>query len=185
MHAEAMQAIGRALDESNMRGAARVLDVGGRDVNGSPRPLFADPLVYDVLDIRDDPGVTIVADVRTWDPITWVPYDVVLCAETFEHLPGWDRALVVMASVLRPGGVMIVTAARDPRLPHSAFDGRELHDGEHSNRLPTCAALACEWYENVDAELLHDRMRAALGNGVKLWMHSRGDVYAWGRKPEG
>jgi hypothetical protein len=44
-----------------------VLDIGGRDVNGSPQQLFP-AAAYTVLDIRPGEDVDIVADAATWDP---------------------------------------------------------------------------------------------------------------------
>jgi hypothetical protein len=73
-----------------------VLDIGGRDVNGSPRHLFSEQVTdYTVLDIRPGDGVDIVADAATWDP-DGQAWDVIICAETFEVLveAGWADVVV-------------------------------------------------------------------------------------------
>jgi SAM-dependent methyltransferase len=108
-----------------------VLDLGGRDINGSPRHLFPAAARYTVLDIRPGDGVDIVADAATWDPggETW---DVVVCAETFEHTASWRAICRTAYAACAPGGRLIVTTAAPGRLPHSAADGAfRLLPGEH------------------------------------------------------
>jgi hypothetical protein len=61
-----------------------VLDIGGRDVNGSPQQLFPAAAVYTVLDIRPGDDVDIVANAATWDP-DGQQWDLIIAAETFEH----------------------------------------------------------------------------------------------------
>lgn len=63
---------------------------------------------------------------------------------------------------LRPGGVLVVTAACDPRAPHSAIDGGPIHADEH--------------YQNVDPGLLRSWMADL--DEVCIEVHERGDVYA-------
>ena len=123
-------------------GPVSVLDLGGRDINGSPEPLFP-ASAYTVLDLRDGPGVDITADAATWDPDGRV-WDVVICAETFEHTANW-RAIVRTAwKACKPGGRFIVTTAAPGRPPHSAVDGEfRLLPGEHyANIRPAELALA-------------------------------------------
>jgi SAM-dependent methyltransferase len=108
-----------------------VLDLGGRDINGSPRHLFPAATRYTVLDIRPGDGVDIVADAATWDPgaETW---DVVICAETFEHAASWRAICRTAYAACAPGGRLIVTTAAPGRAPHSAVDGAfRLLPGEH------------------------------------------------------
>jgi SAM-dependent methyltransferase len=108
-----------------------VLDLGGRDINGSPRHLFPAATRYTVLDIRPGDGVDIVADAAMWDPggATW---DVVICAETFEHAADWRQICRTAYAACTPGGRLIVTTAAPGRPPHSAVDGEfRLLPGEH------------------------------------------------------
>ena len=49
-----------------LAGAARVVDLGGRNVNGSPRALFGAATHYSVVDVRAGEGVDIVADAGAW-----------------------------------------------------------------------------------------------------------------------
>jgi len=107
-----------------------VLDLGGRDINGSVRSLFpaADPYVS--VDIADGPGVDVVADAATWTPDR--EYDMVVCCETFEHTPDWPQITATAHKALRDGGWLILTMAGPGRPEHSGIDGEfRLHPGEH------------------------------------------------------
>lgn len=125
MHNDAYQWVAQHATD----GPASVLDVGGRNVNGSPRDLFpgADP--YVTLDILPGEGVDIVADASTWVPDRL--YDVVVCCEVFEHAEVWPDILDTIFAALHPGGVAILTMAGPGRTPHSAFDGGPMRDGEY------------------------------------------------------
>ena len=132
MHPEAFDWVTRhATDQP-----CSVLDIGGRNVNGSPRGLFprADP--YVTLDIEPGRDVQIVADAATWTPDR--EYDVVVCTEVFEHTASWPEICGTAFKALRPGGLIILTMAGPGRTPHSAFDGG-----------PTL--YAGEYYANVEA----------------------------------
>lgn len=113
--------------------ALRVVDVGGRDINGSPRHLFpaADP--YVAVDLFAGPGVDVVCDVVSWTPPH--PFDVVLCLEVLEHAESWPAIVEAMFGLCAPGGLAVVTCAGPGRHAHSAVDGGPLRPGE--------------WYGNV------------------------------------
>src|SRR6266508_301412 len=106
MHPEVLEWVGRwATDEPTS-----VLDIGGRDVNGTPRPLFP-AASYTVLDARPGVNVDVVADAATWTPDR--EYDLVLCTEVFEHTAVWRE-----------------TCAGPGRSPHSAIEATDLQPGE-------------------------------------------------------
>jgi SAM-dependent methyltransferase len=121
-------------------GPVTVLDLGGRDVNGSPRNLF-DADSYTVLDIADGPNVDIVADAATWTPDR--EYDVVVCCECFEHTPVWPQICKTAFEALKPGGEFIVTTAGPGRQPHSGVDGGILRPGEYYANIDTDDLAAC------------------------------------------
>lgn len=126
MHAEAYAWV----KEHAPADARRVLDIGGRDINGTTRHLFPAAEVYRVLDIAPGVGVDIVADAATWDPDG--EYDVVTCTEVFEHTPVWRDICQTAYAALTPGGLFIATMAGPGRPAHSAVDGGwQLHPGEH------------------------------------------------------
>ena len=82
---------------------AKVLDVGGADVNGSYRPLF-DDCTYTSLDFKN-------ADINVtgydW-PIDEGAFDAVISGQCFEHDPMFWLSMKNIARVLRVGGVAIL-----------------------------------------------------------------------------
>lgn len=107
-----------------------VLDIGGRNINGSVRDLFPHATTYMAVDIRPGVGVDVVADAATWEPDR--TYDVVVCTEVFEHTASWPAICGTAYRALRPGGQLILTMAGPGRALHSAIDGGwQLHPGEY------------------------------------------------------
>lgn len=107
-----------------------VLDIGGRNINGSVRDQFPNA-AYTAMDIRPGDGVDIVADAATWHPCgeSW---DVVVCTEVFEHTADWKLICLTAFTSLREGGQFIATMAGPGRPEHSAVDGGwQLHPGEY------------------------------------------------------
>jgi SAM-dependent methyltransferase len=132
MHAEAMEWIARYATEAEVT----VLDLGGRDINGSPRALWPNAIRYTVLDILPGGGVDIVADAATFDP-DGEQWDVVCAAEIFEHTASWPAICRTAYRACRSGGRFIVTTAGPGRPPHSGIDGQfRLHPGEHYANVP-------------------------------------------------
>lgn len=150
MHNEAMEWIAKYATS----GPVSVLDIGGRDINGSPRSLFPAATRYTVLDALPGEQVTdvdIIADAATWNP-AGQEWDVVVCAEVFEHTASWRAILRTAFAACAPGGRLIVTTAAPGRPPHSAVDGLELRAGEHyANIRPDAleAALAAAGWSEV------------------------------------
>lgn len=139
---------GAVLDyvEANLPATAGdVLDVGGRDINGSPRHLFADAESYMVVDPQEGPNVDLVADIVGLALEDFA--DTVLCLEVLEHAKDWREIVAACAVACRPGGTVIVTCAGPGRLPHSAVDGGAMRPGE--------------WYQNVTSDELAEAMTLA------------------------
>lgn len=128
-------------------GSQYVLDLGGRDVNGTCRPVFPHAF-YETVDITDGPGVDHIGDARTWRSGDPAQFDTVLCTEVFEHLPGWQNVCDTAYHELRPGGRFIVTCAGPGRPPHSGRDA-----------VPT--PEPDEHYANVSPEELAKALTAA------------------------
>jgi SAM-dependent methyltransferase len=127
----------------------RVLEVGGRVINGSIRHLF-DCDAYHSVDIEDGDGVDEVADFGTLQVLP--AWDCVVCCEVLEHTAS---ALVIIANAYRAllhGGVFIMTCAGERRAEHSAFDGGPLRPGE--------------FYRNVSESQLDGWLEAA---GFAWW----------------
>lgn len=84
------------------------LEVGAFDVNGTARQFFTGP--YTGLDLTRGPGVDVVADAEDmpFDPET---FEVVICTQMLEHSRRPWKAVAEMCRVLRPKGVLMLTAA--------------------------------------------------------------------------
>lgn len=121
------------------------LDIGGRNINGSCRPLFPNAS-WTVLDIAPGAGVDIVADAATWEPT--LNAHLVLSTEVFEHTAAWPAIVRTAYRACAPGGLLIATMAGPGRAVHSGVDGGPtLRPGEH--------------YANVDPDHLAEVLKAA------------------------
>lgn len=168
MHDEAYAAVERIAAAYGLlrRKNLAVLDIGGRNINGTVKDLFATN-VWVALDAVKADGVDIVADARTWEPDRF--YDLVVCTEVLEHVHGWPAILATAANALTDDGVLIVTCASDRRPPHGAAGGPWPEPGEH--------------YRNVQpAELAAALADVFPGNFGLEYSHPPGDLYAWARK---
>jgi SAM-dependent methyltransferase len=157
MHPEALTYIATAVSQHGPFG--RVLDIGGRDINGSPAPLFTDALDYVAVDLVEGPGVDVVGDARFF--LSDAPFDVVVCAEVLEHVADPWAFLEAAWCNLRPGGRLIATMACHPRRPHSAADGGPIRAGEY--------------YGNVNPDELRQWLNR--WDEVEIEAHGRGDCY--------
>ena len=141
MHAAAREWIGRYATDRKVR----VLDVGGRDINGSPRDLFPNATRYLTVDLLEHASVDIVGDILTHDVDDLEgPFDIIVYAEVAEHTPDWAAHIAHLYDMLDTDGLLVITAASLNRRPHSGVDGAALRPGE--------------WYENIDPQLLADEL---------------------------
>ena len=115
-----------------------VLEIGGRNINGTVRPLFDAIGPYASIDLYDGPGVDLVGDVCELDPVKTarklfgkVAVSCVICCEVLEHAVKPLTLCRWAHRILKPGGVLILTAANPKRFTHSGIDGGPLQDGEH------------------------------------------------------
>lgn len=143
MHAEAYTYVADMVAARNLDGGD-VLDLGGREVNGSIRGLFPRATQYLTVDIEPHSTVDVVCDAAELD----LPdrFDVVVSTECFEHT---ERAREIIATAWRhlvPGGVFVATMAGPGREPHSATGGPD---------------VGGEFYRNVEPADLEDWLEAA------------------------
>lgn len=80
-----------------------VLDVGSYNVNGCHRPLFPGKAKYYGLDIRPGKNVDVVAE----DPYHWplddAFFDIIISANTFEHIEYPWETMREISRVAKPG----------------------------------------------------------------------------------
>lgn len=91
----------------------RVLEVGALDVNGTVRDLVTArrPSEYHGIDVVGGDGVDQVLDVVDMpdNDEHLLPWDVIVCVETMEHVADPVAALNAMTRVLAPGGTLVIT----------------------------------------------------------------------------
>lgn len=163
MHSEAAAFV--ALTAERLGPFVSVLELGGRNVNGSVRPYFPGAH-YTSVDITPGPEVDVVADATTYRPEA--QFDAVVCTEVLEHVEAPDGFVATAWGSLRPGGVLILTAACPPRAAHSATDGGPLRPGEfYRNVAPDMLARWLVGWKDAEIETYEDR----------------GDIYAVAMKP--
>jgi SAM-dependent methyltransferase len=156
MHAEALDWLTAQLDGVT---TPNVVDIGGRDINGNLRSLLPDAQ-WTGIDLHPGPCVEVVADCRDWAPPA--PVGLVICAEVLEHAPDPQGVIAAAHDYLAPGGVLLLTAASDPREPHSGLHGGGLEAGEH--------------YGNISRDDLEEWLDG--WSEVTVVWHPHGDVYA-------
>lgn len=164
MHLGAKAFVARALPA--LQPVSRVLEVGSRNINGTVRDLFPAVDLYHGIDLHPGLGVDEVADVFAFDPGD-MTFDCVVCCETLEHMDPAQQPVFVarLVDLLETGGVLILTAACEPRAPHSHIDGCQLRPGEAYGNVPHEALRT--WLDEAGAPL-----RVLDGDPV------HGDVYA-------
>lgn len=158
MHAEALNWFTERAERFGDLGV--VVDVGGRNINGGLRHLFRAEQ-YTGVDLYPGPDVDVVCDIRAWVPPQ--PADVVLCAEVLEHADDAEGIVAACHKILKPGGVLLLSAAAPPRRPHSAIDGGAIRDGEH--------------YGNIEPDMLRKWLSAFSSCDI-TYRADVGDVYA-------
>ncbi len=131
-----------------------VLDIGGRNINGSVRDLFPNADPYVALDIADGPAVDIVANAAEWTPDR--TYDLIVCTEVFEHTPEWPAILRTAAAACRVGGRIILTMAGPGRSPHGASGGPWNFGEYYANVHPSDlrAEMAAAGWTDIDVDFL-------------------------------
>jgi len=140
-----------------------ILEIGSLDINGSVRPIFTHTKrSYIGVDMQEGPGVDIVADAATFQ--IGLRFDVIVCAEVFEHTAVWREIIDNARAHLKDGGLFTATMAGVGRSPHSAIDENPIRDWEH--------------YANITEEELTDALKEFSSSAVdtqgldlRCWAH--------------
>jgi hypothetical protein len=174
MHGEVLSWVSQAIaayrdNEEAKASGAHVLEFGSLDINGSVRSLFNELVTdggsYLGIDVQEGPGVDLVADASVYD--SDVEYDIIVCAEVFEHTALWSKIIKNAHRLLSPGGVFIATMAGEGRPPHSAIDENPIRDWEY--------------YKNVSAEMLEKALKTTGYTDYTVNVHAT-DTRCWAFK---
>jgi hypothetical protein len=139
---------------------ANVVDVGSLDINGNNRSLwgpFDPPNIYVGVDVFPGKNVNVVSTAHIALPFLkdrmihhgrkkwgWPP-DIVISTEMLEHDQYWRFSLSAMYSILRVGGLLIITAGGDGRPEH----------GTHKEQ-PECSPGTLDYYQNISNDMFMD-----------------------------
>ncbi len=122
MHTSVIDFLGRALTKDEVSGKS-LLEVGSFNVNGTPRSVI-DPLKpgsYIGVDSQAGPCVDRIVAVNDLEKeFGSGKFDIVLSTEMLEHVQDWRQAVFQMKSVVKPGGLLILTT-RSPGFPYHPY----------------------------------------------------------------
>jgi SAM-dependent methyltransferase len=122
MHPTAMDFVTRTLTAEHVTGKL-VLEVGSYDVNGSVRPHVESlgPARYLGVDASTGPRVDMVVDCEHLaTEVGYAAWDLVITTEMLEHVRDWRACMFQLASVVKPGGFLLITT-RSPGFPYHPF----------------------------------------------------------------
>lgn len=131
-------------------GSIRVLELGSRDINGTPREFF-NVGYYLGVDVADGPGVDMISAAK--DMMFEDQFDVLICLSMLEHDPDWRESLCVSARVLRENGLLFLAFGAEGNVPHEE-DIMPFVELKHAGVISE--VLGCG-YEIIDAFLEEDR----------------------------
>lgn len=164
MHKAALQYIAQALRSIGGVEGKRILEIGSRNVNGSPRQLCTGAAAYVGIDRLPGRDVNVVCDAMVY--ASFDPFDIVICAEVLEHAADPPAVIACACRSLVPGGVLILTAAGEGREPHSGIDGGALRAGEYYRNVtePALRLWLLGW-QDVTIDRLGEDIRAIAYRG--------------------
>lgn len=151
-----------------------ILELGSYNVNGSAREVFElTARYYFGVDIVPGPGVDHVADAA--HAHFGRLFDCVISVEVLEHAPEWPLIVRNAKAHLRANGVLLMTAASDPRAAHSAVDGHNMQPHEYT-AAPHAKEDGLEFYENISPNRLRTVVESLDFIDYRITHLSRGDV---------
>lgn len=123
MHATALIFACASLPRSAVAGK-HVLEVGSYNVNGSVRPFVIANAPASYIGVDQSPQYGFVDLVLSAEQLVnhfgESTFDVVISTEMLEHTENWRTVIDEMKSVLRPGGLLVLTC-RGPGFPRHNF----------------------------------------------------------------
>jgi SAM-dependent methyltransferase len=137
-----------------------VIDVGSLDVNGNNRPYFF-LCNYIGIDIvkgknvdRVGPAKDVLKELRElyiYKRSGLIKVDTIISTEMLEHDATWKESLNEMYSILRPGGLLLITCAGDGRAEHGT-----------STHTPGDSPGTNDYYCNISNQMFSSVLPASL-----------------------
>lgn len=93
----------------------KALDVGSQDINGNNKVFFENS-DYTGLDIGPGKNVDIVCPIHEFE--TLEKYDTIISTEMLEHDKFYEKSLLKMLDLLKPNGLLVLTAGGHNREEH-------------------------------------------------------------------
>lgn len=124
-----------------------VVDFGSLDINGNNRFLFFN-YNYTGVDIGKGRNVDVVSTTHEFS--SDILYDFVISTEALEHDMHWEKSLVNMEKLLKPGRMMLITCASTGRPEHGTLKS----EGPEAFSSPLTSQVE-EWmnyYRNLTEE---------------------------------
>jgi SAM-dependent methyltransferase len=121
-----------------------IYDMGSLDVNGSLKDMFEDSN-YTGIDIHPGKNVDIISKVHEFTNPNLA--DTIVSGEMLEHDRHWVSSLNRMFQLLKPGGLMVISAAGPARAEH----GTRRSGNNEQNMWGTDP----DYYRNISFEMIH------------------------------
>jgi SAM-dependent methyltransferase len=110
MHPSSYENMQRCLSWYPLEKPARVVDIGGAEVNGSYRELFSHAGEFLCIDMTFGPGVDVVLEDPYKLPFPDNSLDIVVSGQMLEHCPQFWRLFTEIERVLKPEGLVFMIA---------------------------------------------------------------------------
>lgn len=168
MHAEAFAWVEQV--SKRIGAPKRVMNQGGRDINGGIRQLFPSAREWIAVDATEGDGVTVVADSAEY---VHPDCDAVVSTELLEHTPLGAEIVLRAADSLRPGGHYIVTCAAPGRFAHGASGDPAPGPDEHYQNIEP--ADLKRWLQDAGfTDIVIDRRTSPYPEDVRAWAKKPG-----------
>lgn len=96
-----------------------VLDVGSQDINGNNK-VFFENCNYIGLDVGHGLNVDVVCPIHLYNPEKY--FDTIISTEMLEHDSNYEKSLIRMYELLKPEGLLVLTAAGHNRPEHGTIN---------------------------------------------------------------
>ena len=129
MHESVMKFVDECCEIIRPEGS-RVVEIGSRNINGSPRSVLAKYQPdYTGIDMEAGPDVDVIHDctqlvlpnINGKSEYFWDFVELVICCEVLEHVEKWDWMVAGLKRMLNLPGSWLILTTRSPGFPRHEF----------------------------------------------------------------